>query len=91
MYPIAEPDASQARIKGLLKLGYPALSRRDYQNNNNNNVSSPNKELFEVTFVYAGENVNDIPQQFDSQSFTNVFALEKISELRSINIKSRIC
>ena len=23
MYPIAEPDASQARIKGLLKLGYP--------------------------------------------------------------------
>jgi hypothetical protein len=59
MYPIAEPDASQAR-----------------------NVSSPNKELFEVTFVYAGENVNDIPQQFDSQSFTNVCALEKISELQ---------
>jgi hypothetical protein len=23
MYPIAEPDTSQARIKGLLKLGYP--------------------------------------------------------------------
>jgi hypothetical protein len=23
MYPIAEPDASQARIKGLLKLGCP--------------------------------------------------------------------
>ena len=23
MYPIAEPDASEARIKGLLKLGYP--------------------------------------------------------------------
>jgi hypothetical protein len=46
----------------------------------NNNVSSPNKELFEVTFVYAGENVNDIPQQFDS--FTNVCALEKISELQ---------
>jgi hypothetical protein len=23
MYPIARPDASQARIKGLLKLGYP--------------------------------------------------------------------
>ena len=23
MYPIAEPDASQAGIKGLLKLGYP--------------------------------------------------------------------
>ena len=58
-----------------------ALSRRDYQNINNN-VSSPNKELFEVTFVYAGENVNDIPQQFDSQSFTNVCALEKISELQ---------
>ena len=38
--------------------------------------------MFEVTFVYAGENVNDIPQQFDSQSFTNVCALEKISELQ---------
>jgi hypothetical protein len=48
-----------------------ALSRRDYQNINNN-VSSPNKELFEVTFGYADENVNDIPQQFDSQSFTNL-------------------
>ena len=23
MYPIADPDASQARMKGLLKLGYP--------------------------------------------------------------------
>jgi hypothetical protein len=40
------------------------------------------RELFEVTFGYAGENVNDIPQQFDSQSFTNVCALEKISELQ---------
>ena len=55
---------------------------RHYQNNNNNNVSSPNKELFEVTFVYAGDDVNDIPQQFDSQSFINVCALEKISELQ---------
>jgi hypothetical protein len=27
--------------------------------------------LLEVTFEYAGENVNDIPQQFDSQSFQN--------------------
>jgi hypothetical protein len=54
-----------------------ALSRRDYQNNNTNNVSSPNKELFEVTFVYANE--NDIPQLFNSQSFTNVCALEKNS------------
>jgi hypothetical protein len=34
------------------------------------------------SFVYAGENVNDIPQQFDSQSFTYVCALEKISELQ---------
>jgi hypothetical protein len=59
-----------------------ALSRRDYQNDNTNNVSSPNKKLFEVTFVYANENVNDIPQQFDSQSFTNVCALENISELQ---------
>ena len=57
-----------------------ALSRRDYQNNNTNNVSSPNKELFEVTFVYANE--NDIPQLFNSQSFTNVCALEKNSELQ---------
>jgi hypothetical protein len=39
-------------------------------------------QLLEVTFEYAGENVNDIPQQFDSQSFTNVCALEKISELQ---------
>ena len=38
--------------------------------------------MFEVTFVYAGENVNDIPQQFDSQSFTNVCALEKNSDLQ---------
>jgi hypothetical protein len=38
--------------------------------------------LFEVTFEYAGENVNDIPQQFDSQSFTNVCALEKNSDLQ---------
>jgi hypothetical protein len=32
--------------------------------------------------VYTGENVKDIPQQFDSQSFTNVCALENISELQ---------
>jgi hypothetical protein len=27
------------------------------------------RNCIEVTFVYANENVNDIPQQFDSQSF----------------------
>jgi hypothetical protein len=37
---------------------------------------------FKIVFLYTGENVKDIPQQFDSQSFTNVCALENISELQ---------